>query len=115
MLVAQHNGLTAVPALPATVKSLDLRANEFTEVPVQLESLTQLTSLALSSKDYDNFQIQRPLDAIISLPQLRELTLVLDSQSNRPAHENWNVSSLYYLGLARHEIARSKSSLLLTQ
>ncbi|BDA42033.1 hypothetical protein COCOBI_02-8340 [Coccomyxa sp. Obi] len=113
--VAQRNGLTAVPALPATLKSLDLRANEFTEVPVQLESLTQLTSLALSSKDSSvNFQIRRPLDAIISLPQLQKLTLVLDSRSHRPAHTIWNARSLHYFGLAKYEIARSKSSLLTT-
>ncbi|BDA42037.1 hypothetical protein COCOBI_02-8380 [Coccomyxa sp. Obi] len=113
-LVAQRMGLTAVSALPATLKSLDLRANEFTEVPVQLESLTQLTSLALSSKRSSaNLQIQRPLDAIISLPQLQELTLVHDFRSHRPASTRWNAQSLYYLGLAKYEIARSKSSLLL--
>ncbi len=113
-LVAQRNGLSAVPALPVTLSSLDLRANEFTDVPVQLESLTQLTFLALSSKEYlSNFQIRRPLDALISLPHLRKLTLVLDPESSRPAYERWTARSLHYLGLARYEIARSNSSLLL--
>ncbi|BDA42032.1 hypothetical protein COCOBI_02-8330 [Coccomyxa sp. Obi] len=113
-LVAQRNGLTAVPALPASLMSLDLRANDFTEVPVQLESLTQLTSLALSSKgSLANFQIRRPLDAIISLPQLQKLTLVLDISVYKPAYAIWSAQSLYYLGLAQYEIARSKSSLSL--
>ncbi|BDA42031.1 hypothetical protein COCOBI_02-8320 [Coccomyxa sp. Obi] len=113
-LVAQRMGLAAVPALPATLKSLDLRANEFTEVPVQLESLTQLTSLALSSKEsFAHFQIRRPLDRLIGLPHLRKLTLVLDSEVHNPAYTRWGARSLYYLGLAQHEIARSRSSLLL--
>lgn len=113
-LVAQHNGLTAVPAFPATLMSLDLQANEFREVPKQLESLTQLTSLALSSKlSSSNFQIQRPLDVLISLPHLRRLTLVLDSSVGNLACTRWTARSLYYLGLARHELARNKSSLTL--
>ncbi|BDA42036.1 hypothetical protein COCOBI_02-8370 [Coccomyxa sp. Obi] len=113
-LVAQRNGLTAVPALPATLRSLDLRANDFTEVPVQLESLTQLTSLALSSKlACANFQVRRPLDALISLLQLQRLTLVLKPGAYKAAYKRWDAQSLYYLGLAQHEIARSRSSLLL--
>ncbi|BDA44542.1 hypothetical protein COCOBI_06-0180 [Coccomyxa sp. Obi] len=113
-LVAQRSGLKVVPPLPATLKSLDLRANGFTEVPVQLESLTQLTSLALSSEESSvNFQIRRPLDAIISLPHLRELTLALDTSAYGPGFTVWGPQSLYYLGLAQHEIDRTNSTLLL--
>ncbi|CAL8460903.1 g434 [Coccomyxa elongata] len=114
-LVAQRNELTAVPALPATLRSLDISgANEFTDVPVQLESLTQLTYLALSSKPASaSFQIRCPLDALISLPQLQKLTLVHDGSASRPVHTIWGAKSLYYLGLAHHEIASSKSSLVL--
>ena len=113
-LVAQNNGLTAVPTLPANLKSLDLRANEFTEVPEQLESLTQLTRLALSSKKSEaNFQIKRSLGPLISMPQLRELTLVLDCEVNNPEYTRWGARSLYYLGLAQHEIARSELRVVL--
>ena len=113
-LVAQCDGLIAVPALPAILKSLDLRANEFTEVPEQLESLTQLTCLAISSKKSStDFQIKRPLGPLISMPQLQELTLVLDCEAKYPKHTKWTARSLGYLGLAQHEIARSKRTLLL--
>ena len=113
-LVAQDEGWADVPALPASLRSLDLRANEFTEIPEQLESLTQLTRLALSSWEYSsNFQIKRPLDPLINMPHLQELTLVLDSDADTPKFNRWGARSLYYLGLAQHEIARSELNLVL--
>ena len=81
---------------------------------MQLESLTQLTYLALPSKPASaSFQIRRSLDALISMSQLQKLTLVHDSSASRPVHTIWDAKSLYYLGLAQHEIASSKSSLVL--
>ena len=90
-LVAHYDGLAAVPALPATLRSLDLRANEFTEVPEQLGPLTQFTRLALSSKESSaDFQIKRPLGPLIGMPHLQELTLVLDLDAGNPKYTRWD-------------------------
>ncbi|EIE19895.1 hypothetical protein COCSUDRAFT_34125 [Coccomyxa subellipsoidea C-169] len=82
-------------------------------MPAQLESMTSLTSLIMSSpRDSARFRIRRDLGPIIRLPKLQILSLVhgLDIKEI-PAYQVWDARSLCILGLAWYELAKRKSQL----
>lgn len=110
-LRATDNKLKQLPALPDSLKVLDLGGNSFAEVPVELESLTSLTSLTLSPKMAirANFQITRDLGPIIGFPDLQRLALAPSNVF--PPSGFWNARSLSFLRLAQHEIAESGTGL----
>ena len=110
-LRAADNRLKELPALPVSLKVLDLGGNSFAEVPVELESLSSLTSLTLSPKMAirANFQITRDLGPIIGLPDLQRLALAPCNVF--PPSGFWNARSLSFLRLAQHEIAESGTGL----
>jgi Leucine-rich repeat (LRR) protein len=122
-LRAADNKLSLLPSLPATLVALDLRGNHFTEVPMQLETFTHLTSLMMCSAygNHSMLQIRHGLRPLIGLPNLRLLSFeprapdneVLYVEDDFEAYEVWSAKSLYYLGQAEHQIIASNSKLQL--
>ena len=106
-------GVYKLCSMHAHMRASDLRGNDFRKLPAQLELMTSLTSLIMSlQRDSARFHIRRDLGPIIRLPKLQILSLMhgLDIKEI-PAYRVWDARSLCILGLARYELAESKSQL----
>lgn len=91
-------------SLPQNLQYLKVACYMFTELPRELEQLTNLKELIISREGEDGMHLNRPLDPFLEMHRLQKLEFTGTRSSGGGRIGHWTPSALKILGLAQNRI-----------